>query len=234
MRYRTVFLDAGGVLVNPNWERASLILARHGVRADARALAAAEPAVKHQLDVAPAVRATNDEQRGFLYFDLVLASAGITRSSATDAALAELRVYHDAENTWDVVPDDAEATLTRLRSAGLQVVIVSNTNGTLRRLLDRIGLAPYVDLVIDSSEERIEKPDARIFKIALARSGAGASTTLHCGDLYEIDVVGARAAGLPAVLLDTAGLYGSADCPRVRSLTEYADRLLEGAFDRLV
>jgi putative hydrolase of the HAD superfamily len=123
------------------------------------------------------------------------------------------------------------ATLTRLREAGLQIVVVSNTNGTLRRLFERTGLAPHVDLLVDSTEEQVEKPNPRLFQIALARAGADRATTIHCGDLYEIDVVGARAAGLPAVLLDTAGIYGEVDCPRVRSLTEYADRLIAGHFD---
>jgi FMN phosphatase YigB (HAD superfamily) len=46
-----------------------------------------------------------------------------------------------------------------------------------------------------------------------------------------VDVVGARAAGLRGVLLDEAGLYPDADCPRVRSLAELVDRIAEGMFD---
>ena len=46
----TLFLDAGGVLVFPNWHRVSAALARHGVAADPRALAAAEPHVKRQIE----------------------------------------------------------------------------------------------------------------------------------------------------------------------------------------
>jgi HAD superfamily hydrolase (TIGR01549 family) len=230
-RFQTAFLDAGGVLVHPNWQRAADALARHGVFVEPGALADAEPAVKRSLDVAPTVRATNDSQRGFLYFDLILKGAGITRSDATDAALAELKAFNDIDGAWDVIFPDAVTTLVRLREAGLRIVVVSNSNGTLRRLFERIGLALHVDLLIDSTEEHVEKPDPRLFEIALARSGADRTTTIHCGDLYEIDVVGARAAGLPAVLVDTAGIYGMIDCPRVRSLTEYADGLVSGRFD---
>lgn len=231
MRYQTAFLDAGGVLVGPNWTRASAALARQGVVVDAAALAAAEPGVKRTLDVAPTVRTTTDEQRGFLYFDLILTAAGVTLSNATRAALAELKAFHDVENTWDAVSEEAVPVLGRLRAAGLRIVVVSNTNGTIRRLFDRVGLAPHVDLIVDSQEEGVEKPDPRLFRIALERSGASPSATIHCGDLYEIDVVGARAAGLPAVLLDASGLYPSADVPRVASLTEYADALLSGRLD---
>lgn len=230
-RYRTIFLDAGGVLVTPNWLRASEALARHGVSVDAARLAAAEPFVKQQLDVAPTVRSTNDEQRGFLYFDLILKHAGIPASGATGAALAELKAFNDTEGTWDVVAADATETLRRLRAAGCRVAVVSNSNGTVGRMFRRIGLEPYVDHVIDSRDEGVEKPDPRIFHVALQRTGGDPGHAIHCGDIYQIDVVGARAAGLPAVLLDAAGLYPHADCPRVHSLTEFADGVLGGVFD---
>jgi FMN phosphatase YigB (HAD superfamily) len=44
---------------------------------------------------------------------------------------------------------------------------------------------------------------------------------VHVGDLYYVDVAGARRAGLAhAVLFDAAGLYGSADCPRIARLAD--------------
>jgi len=231
MRYETIFLDAGGVLVCPNWDRAAETLGRYGVRVAAATLAAAEPAVKRQLDVAHTVRVTSDEQRGFLYFDLILKRAGIRPTAQSDAALAELKAFHDRENTWDAMPADVVPALRRLKVAGLRVVVVSNTSPTLRRAFRRLGLEPLIDLIVASDEERIEKPDPRLFQIAVDRSGADPATTIHCGDLYEVDVVGARAAGLPAVLLDSAGVYAGVDCPRVASMTELVDGLLAGRFD---
>ena len=99
-------------------------------------------------------------------------------------------------------------------------MVVSNSDGRVRRILRRTGVEPHVDLVLDSQEEGVEKPDPRIFDIALERSKADRASTIHCGDIYHIDVAGTPAAGLPAVLLDAAGLYGDADCPRVASLPE--------------
>jgi putative hydrolase of the HAD superfamily len=230
-RFRTVFLDAGGVLVYPNWERAADTLRRYGVDVDPAVLASVEAAVKRDLDVRPTVRTTSDEERGFLYFDLVLARARVTRTPAVEAALAELEQLHDRQNTGARIRDQVVPARGRLRQSGLTLVVVSNTNGTLRRLFQRTGLAEFVDLVIDSREEGVEKPDARLFVIALARSGADPATTVHLGDLYEIDIAGARAAGLSAVLLDPNGLYDGADCPRVASVAEFADELLSGRFD---
>jgi len=48
---------------------------------------------------------------------------------------------------------------------------------------------------------------------------------MHVGDLYSVDVVGARAAGLQPVLLDTAGLYEGVDCERIRSLGDLCELL---------
>jgi FMN phosphatase YigB (HAD superfamily) len=70
-----------------------------------------------------------------------------------------------------------------------------------------------------------------LFEIALTRAGAERESTVHIGDFYQVDVVGARAAGIRPVLLDQAGLRPDADCPRVSSLREFAAHVADGAFD---
>jgi HAD superfamily hydrolase (TIGR01509 family) len=223
----TVFLDAGGVLVFPNWRRVADTLARHGVAADADALAAAECVTKRELDVPPADRLPNDRQRGRRYFDLILAKAGIPPSKATGAALADVDRYNAEWNIWEHVPSHVVPALQRLRARGLRLVVVSNSNGMLETLFSRVGLAPHVDLLFDSAKEGVEKPDPRFFQIALDRSGGRVDRTIHVGDLYQVDVLGARAAGLRAVLVDQADLYAGVDCPRVRSVEDLARRFEE-------
>lgn len=220
MRFDTLFLDAGGVLVLPNWTRVSEALARHGVTADAGALAAAEPHVKRRLDVAHAIAATDDDRRGWLYFDLILERLGIEPSEATAAAVRELYEYHQQMNLWENLPAGVPDRLRDLRDLGLRLAVVSNANGRLATVFHRLGLAQYFECLIDSFEEGVEKPDPRLFQIALSRTGARADRTLHVGDMYHVDVVGARAAGLSAVLFDAGDLYSDYDCPRVRSLEE--------------
>jgi HAD superfamily hydrolase (TIGR01549 family) len=230
-RYTTVFLDAGGVIVTPNFPRLAAALERRGIAASPDAFAAAEPYVKQELDHAPTIQATDDRGRGYVYFDRILQLAGIPASPATREAIEELVSFNDREGAFDVVTPGAVEALTRLRHAACRLVVVSNSNGRVRRILGRVGLEPHLDMVFDSHEVGVEKPNPRIFEIALQRSRANRAATIHCGDIYHIDVAGARAAGLPAVLLDAAGLYEDADCPRVQSLPEFADRLLAGAFD---
>jgi HAD superfamily hydrolase (TIGR01549 family) len=222
-------LDAGGVLVHPNWERVSAALKHHGVSLLPAELARAEPLAKLAIDRGEVIGATNDAGRGWLYFNNVLEAAGVTLSEATDAALEELRGYHAEQNLWEETPADLTSGLDRLRALGLTLIVVSNANGRLRHLLDRIGLSRWFDVILDSHEIGVEKPDPRLFHIALERAGGSPERAMHVGDLYHVDVVGARAAGLRAVLLDEAGLYTDADCPRVRSVSELADKLAAGA-----
>jgi putative hydrolase of the HAD superfamily len=227
----TVFLDAGGVLVFPNWVRVSDALSRQGVRVAPEALAAAEPHAKRRLDTGDTIQTTNDTSRGWMYFDLVLTAAGVPLTAATDAALAELYEYHRQQNLWELLPAPVVPALEALRSTGLRLVVVSNANGTLCAKFDRLGLTALFDCVLDSCEWGVEKPDPRLFRIALDKSGAAADTTIHVGDLYHVDVVGARAAGIRGILLDEAGLYPEVDCPRVRSLTELVSGIAARQFD---
>lgn len=222
---RTLFLDAGGVLVTPNWERVAETLDRFGIHASASALRAAEPHVRRSMD-APAPLPVSDHRRGWLYFNGVLDGASVPQGEAREKAMEDLRAYHQEHNLWDSVAADAKKALGRLKGAGLRLTVVSNANGTARAVFTRVGLAPFFHTIIDSHEEGVEKPNPRLFAIALERSGADAATTLHVGDLYHVDIVGARAAGIEAWLFDVGSLYDGVDCPRVASLTELAERLV--------
>jgi putative hydrolase of the HAD superfamily len=154
-------------------------------------------------------------------------------NDATAAALAELHQYHQQFNLWEYMPPDVLPALRALRALGLRLVIVSNANGTVGALAERLGLTECVGCVLDSFVEQVEKPDPRFFEIALARSGATRESTIHVGDLYEVDVVGARSAGIRPVLLDAADLYADSDCLRVRSLGGLVEAVRDGQFGRI-
>jgi putative hydrolase of the HAD superfamily len=228
---RTVFLDAGGVLLYPNWWRVSEALAREGVTVSPEALASADPPARRELDDMRTIGMTTDASRGWLFFDLILKHAGVPLSDATSAALTKLHEYHRASNLWEYVPPDVVPALEALRASHLQLVVVSNANGTLRAHMDRLKMTALFETVLDSADEGVEKPDPRFFHVALERSGARKESTIHVGDLYHVDVIGARNAGLRGVLLDEADLRPDADCPRVRTLNELVQRVGAGEFD---
>jgi putative hydrolase of the HAD superfamily len=232
MTIDTLFLDAGGVLIFPNWQRITDVLRRYGVSIDPKVLAAADPYVKRRIDTSDTIATSTDAQRSFPYFSLVLSEAGVAQNEQTEAALTELHTYHDAHNLWESVPPDVMPALARLRSLGLQLVVISNANGTLHGCFDRVGLTSCLDAAFDSRLEGVEKPDPRLFHIGLQRAGSTPERTMHVGDIYHVDVVGARNAGIRPMLLDPVGLYEDADCPRVRTLAELADGLEAGLWDQ--
>jgi len=216
----TLLLDAGGVLTFPNWERVSAILNRHGVGVAAGALRAADPHAKFAIDSAYSTSTEKDADRGSRYFHLTFDAAGVPAGAVREPALAELWAYHQEHNLWEHVPPDVFPALEQLRAAGLTLAIASNANGVLQRLFDRVGLTPYFHAICDSHVEGVEKPDPRFFQIVLARAGGRADTAMHVGDLYYVDVLGARRAGIRALLLDPHGLYESFDVQRITSLRE--------------
>lgn len=187
-------------------------------------LAAADPLARFTLDT-PACSTTTDADRGGQFFHLVFDRAGVPRSRAREQALAEIHAYHAEHNLWEHVPDEVTGALHRFRALGLTLAVASNANGVLHRVLDRVGLTPYFHVVCDSSREGVEKPDPRFFEIVMRRAGGFPSTTLHVGDLYHVDVIGARRAGIRAVLLDPHDLYAAFDVRRVRSLSQLAEDL---------
>ncbi len=80
--------------------------------------------------------------------------------------------------------------------------MISNWDQRLPLLLKRLGLTPFFDAVVTSSEVGVEKPDGRIFTEALRRLEVEPGEALHVGDSPLDDVEGAIAAGMEAVRLD--------------------------------
>lgn len=218
---RVLLFDAGNTLVYPNIQEIRRILARHGIECSAEAFAAAEHRVRARLDSPEITRETNDRTRWFQYFGCILDEIGAPRSP-----LEELHAYHERRNLWDTSPPELPGILERL-GRRYRLGVVSNSNGTVAELLARLNLASHFEAIIDSSVVGVEKPDPRIFHIALERMKAEPESTLYVGDIYHVDVVGARRAGLRAVLLDPGDLHGDKDCPRIRRLEEL-EPLLDG------
>ena len=226
MRIRTLCLDAGGVLLHPDWVRIGEVLRGHGIETDPASLDRAEAQARRILDDAERIRETTDASRAGLYFELTLRNAGVALDPTRLAtAWADLAREQARSNLWSRVDAEVPGVLARLRAAGLRLAVVSNANGTVAGHFDDLGLTPLVDVIVDSGVEGVEKPDPEIFRRALERVGGRADEAAHVGDLYHVDVAGARAAGIEAWLFDPAGLYPDADCPRVTSLGALADRL---------
>jgi putative hydrolase of the HAD superfamily len=138
-----------------------------------------------------------------------------------------LQRLHEEWHLWSRTAPGTLDALDRLRAAGLRLAVVSNSDGRVEEALEAAGLRDRFEVVLDSALVGVEKPDPAIFRAALAALGVAPAEALYVGDLYEVDVVGARAAGMQAALLATGETPG-ADCRRFESLVALADDLLTG------
>lgn len=138
--------------------------------------------------------------------------------------LAAAWELHVEKNFWCLVPDGLGVALDDMRNTGARTVIVSNSEGMLEKLFGEIGILAHFDAVVDSGIVGVEKPDPRIFEIALERTGGTKEHALHLGDVYASDIVGARTAGIRSALIDPFAVYQGLhpDVPRVPGAPEVA------------
>ena len=100
---------------------------------------------------------------------------------------------------------DAAPALAELRWLGLRLVCVSNWDVSLPQVLERCGLGGALDGVVTSAAAGVRKPDPAIFEPALALAACPPADALYVGDTPAEDLVAARAAGIPALLIARAG-----------------------------
>ncbi len=116
----------------------------------------------------------------------------------------ELFAYFARSDSW-VLYDDARATLDTLKRRGLILVMISNFDSRVLKIIRGLGVADYFDSVFISSSAGFAKPEAGIFHLALERHGITPDEAIHVGDSPETDVEGALRAGVRPVLLDRDG-----------------------------
>lgn len=219
-----LFFDAGGTLVFPNFRLVAATLAARGPRVTPEELERAEQRARFLLDDPELIRSSTDHSRWTLYFETIFRFCDVTESAVVRTVIEELQAIHQGSNLWEIVPPEVPAALEGLRPR-FRLSVISNANGTVREKLRRVGLLGFFETVVDSHEEGIEKPDPRIFRAALERSGARAEQSLYIGDMYHIDVAGARAAGMEVVLLDPLDLHRDKPVRRIRGLAALASSI---------
>jgi putative hydrolase of the HAD superfamily len=196
---RAVLFDAGGTLIHIDGER---VCRAAGVAFEAAGFRRAES------DAVGAVRAfvlekpeSRDAERIPLFFDSLLSGLGVSDADARRSGIGAVAEEHRRLNLWSRRADGALEALETLRSRGYRMAVISNADGRVRGLLEEAGLTGHLEFVVDSAEAGIEKPDPRIFRTATDRLGLEPSACAYVGDIYEIDIVGARGAGLEPILI---------------------------------
>jgi putative hydrolase of the HAD superfamily len=203
-----VLLDVGGVLVLP--ETDVLLPAVHG--AGAPGVTAGDLARGHYAGIAAMDRSAL--KKGITdwpaYHKALVAELGVPETVAEDVRGALERAYTGLP--WTTIIPGAVDALRRLADTGVDIAIVSNSNGTVEEQLiaQRIcqvgeGEGVRVVVVLDSYVVGVEKPHPAIFHRALDELGTTREQTLHVGDTGWADIAGARAAGIEPVHVDPYG-----------------------------
>ena len=222
---RAIFFDAGNTLLYPRVNELADELTAKGFPATVDDFHAAEREGKRKLDewLRPKLGSG----------DLPPLVDRIYWTEYLRALLDRLRVSGDKQGAithqlierfrdiqfWSHVYPETAPLLRRLRDAGYYLGVISNSVGTMEEQLGRVGLAPYFRTVLDSAVVGVEKPNPRIFELALERAAVAPAEALFVGDSYSTDIGGARLAGMRGVLIDRFGVYDDTlDCPRLTSL----------------
>ncbi len=126
---------------------------------------------------------------------------------------------------WHPPFPETEVVLGRLRSRGYGIHVLSNNVDYLPLVLKNLGWSRLFDSVTYSQEVGAQKPDARVFRFALARAGCAAGDAVHVGDSWEADYLGAMNVGLRGIWLNREGQDGHPATEEIRDLRGLLDRL---------
>ncbi len=216
-------IDIGGVIQVPSVEPVARALARAGTELDPGLLLQA-----HHHGMAEYDSQIVEEAAWAGYANAFCSRLGVPAARlpiAVAAFFEEMR----RPGTWATLIEGAEAGLRLVAATGLPLAVVSNSDGTVaRRLLEagvlQVGEGPGVPVVaiIDSGQVGIEKPDQRIFDLAVAALGVPRSRVVHVGDSRRMDVAGAEGAAIRPLHLDPFRLCPDPGHAHVRSLAEVA------------
>ncbi|MFO0629840.1 MAG: HAD family hydrolase [Polyangiales bacterium] len=189
--------------------------------------------------VMPAWRAYNTAVRAGagghpwqLLMQTLLEGAGVSTTAAASLS-AWLWTEQPARNLWRRPIPGMIELVRALRARGVPNVVTSNSEGHLVELAAELGWLDAFDAVVDSGRLGIEKPDPRIFAWAAGRIGVPPARVAHVGDAWSADFLGARGAGMRAVLfrggaaMPVGAAYpeGDARCARCDEASELAEIL---------
>lgn len=137
-----------------------------------------------------------------------------------------INMEFDLHTSWQIYPD-VEPTLEVLRAHNYTLGVISDWGISLGRILHEHHLNSYFDCLLVSALTRHAKPSPSLYELALQRANSIPDFTLHIGDSYIHDVLGARSVGITPILLDRPRRLqpGSVDCLLIHSLTDLLELL---------
>jgi putative hydrolase of the HAD superfamily len=229
MRWAAVFFDAGETLVHPHPSFPDLfarILVREGHAVSPEAIRDRIHVVSDRFREAARTNelwtTSPEKSRRFWHevYATFLRDIGIVDAGLADTCYREFTDLANYSLFDDVLP-----ALKLLEEADLTLGVISNFEEWLERLLEQLGVRSYFSVRVISGVEGLEKPDPRIFQLAMERAGVEPGRSVYVGDNPEFDVDPAMAVGMFPVLIDRRDRFPDAPGVRIASLEELPDVL---------
>lgn len=215
MELRAIFFDAGNTLVFPDHKRTLAPLTSQGVQVPEELIFAAERAARRFRDANAAGDPKHTDQQ---YWDIYYLEL-LSKFPDQQFLLPKLVALARSSGSWSVVLPGTRKELLRLKQK-YRLAIISNSDGHIADLFERVGLADCFETITDSGNVGFQKPHPEIFRSALRSLNVSAEECVYVGDVYSIDYVGATSAGMKAIIMDPYGTYANNGVPRITRLKD--------------
>lgn len=125
-----------------------------------------------------------------------LPSSHPTEPEEREAFVRYLWSEQPQHNLWRKPVPGMHELVQTLHERGAKLGVLTNSEGRAQELVNELGFGSFLDVVVDSGVEGVEKPDPRIFARLAERLNCSCAEIVHVGDSYEADVLGALGAGM--------------------------------------
>lgn len=234
MTIEMVFFDAGGTLLDPHPsfpELFSSTCQASGYEVTTEQVAEVQERLAphltelvHEADLPHAPSLSPEASRAFWTFtyrrfleELGIDDEGMTTSLyETFSSFESYRLY-----------DDVKPTLDEIEKAGYRLGLISNFDSWLEKMLIEMEVGHLFEPSIISGLVGVEKPDPRIYRIAIEEANLDPARCVHVGDSPSMDMEPASAVGIIPVLIDRAGRYPDSRYARIQELSQIVPLLPE-------
>jgi putative hydrolase of the HAD superfamily len=210
---KAVFFDLYQTLIDydpPREAELARIINDYGIKVTAetihRTMVIADEFIYKEHALLPITKRSESDQKHLYsrYHAIILKEAGIDSTPdliANNITKMRQVIFHR------ILFDDVLPVLKQLRKFGLILGLISNIDRDISSLFNKLGLTPLLKIVVTSLDCGYHKPQPEIFQEAARQAGVSVNESVYIGDQYQIDVLGAKEAGMQGVLIDRNGFF---------------------------
>ncbi len=113
----------------------------------------------------------------------------------------------------------------KLSQQEIRIAVLTDLTAHIQhRKIKRLGIAEYIDVLVTSEEAGKEKPDKKMFTLAMEKLNLFPEQIIMIGDSFQKDVKGAEAVGIHSILYNQKNA-GSILCRCMELIRDEAERI---------